>query len=234
MKNDARKSHTLGCAATQACSIHHVRWLTKSKTVAGDVWAKERIMVDEHRVAKPVVLALGANLCSAWGPPPASFARAIATLCCSGVTTISASRLYITKAVGPGLQDAYYNAVLVVSTQLPPSALLRLLKRVERAAGRRRGRIWGPRPLDIDIIDYKGHLRGRRSHRRLPGQLELPHPELHKRAFVLVPLADVLPRWRHPRFGLSVETLVKRLPPPVRKGVGTSLAFPLPPCEKGK
>ena len=232
MRNDAQELHALDCAAKHSYSIHHIRSVANSKTVTEDAWAKVRIMVDEHRVAKPVVLALGANLSSAWGPPPASFARAVATLCCSGVTTISASRLYLTEAVGPGLQNTYYNAVLVVSTQLPPSVLLRLLKRIERDAGRRRGRLWGPRPLDIDIVDYKGRLLGQRSRRRVPGQLELPHPELHKRAFVLVPLAEVLPQWRHPRLGLSVQTLVKRLPPQAHKGVGDSLAFPLSPCEK--
>jgi 2-amino-4-hydroxy-6-hydroxymethyldihydropteridine diphosphokinase len=129
------------------------------------------------------------------------------------------------------MQDSYYNAVLAVECPLPPAALLRLAKGIERAAGRRRGRLWGPRPLDIDLIDYKGFSLGKAGRIRVPGQLILPHPELHKRTFVLAPLAEALPSWRHPRLGLSAANLVKRLPLAARGGVGSRLAFPDAVCE---
>lgn len=179
-----------------------------------------------------VVLALGANLSSRWGEPPATFARAVALLGAAGVAVRWASSLYRTKAVGPGLQDSYYNAVVVAECAPPPAVLLRLAKGLERRAGRRRGRLWGPRPLDIDLIDYKGFILGRVGRVRVPGQLILPHPELHKRSFVLAPLAEALPMWRHPRLGASAAVLMKRLAPSARGGVGSRLAFPLPVCEK--
>ncbi|RZI38058.1 2-amino-4-hydroxy-6-hydroxymethyldihydropteridine diphosphokinase, partial [Herbaspirillum sp. HC18] len=123
----------------------------------------------------------------------------------AGIAVVNKSNLYRTKAVGPGLQLAYYNAVVRVRTTKTPRDLLRTLKTIERSAGRRFGRVWGPRSLDIDLLDYEGALRGlpRHGHRR--GQLVLPHPELHKRAFVLVPLLDVAPHWRHPRLGRTAK-----------------------------
>lgn len=150
----------------------------------------------------------------------------------AGVAVCRASSLYRTKAVGPGLQESYYNAVIVAECDLPPAALLRLVKSFERQAGRRRGRLWGPRPLDIDLIDYKGVALGKAGRVRTPGQLILPHPELHKRSFVLTPLAEAWPSWRHPRKGSGARDLMKRLPMAARGGVGSRLAFPLPVCEK--
>lgn len=189
--------------------------------------------MSEHAVSgRWVVFALGANLSSRWGEPPATFARTVEILRTSGVLVRRVSSLYRTKAVGPGLQETYYNAVIAAESALPPAALLRLAKRIERDAGRRRGRLWGPRPLDIDLIDYKGFRLGKEGRVRLPGQLILPHPELHRRMFVLAPLAEALPCWRHPTFALAATDLMKRLPPAARGGIGSRLAFPGFVCEK--
>ena len=99
-------------------------------------------------------------------------------------------------------QPRYLNAVVLVEAYIAPGALLRLLKRIERRAGGRLGaRNGGPRPLDIDILDYGGRRIGRPPRRRQRGRLILPHPEMHRRAFVLVPLLEVAPAWRHPRSG---------------------------------
>lgn len=192
----------------------------------------EHVMSDQYSPRRVVVLALGANLPSRWGVPPATFTRAVALLGEGGVMVRWVSSLYRTKAVGPGLQESYYNAIVAAETALPPSVLLRFVKGLERQAGRRRGRLWGPRPLDIDLIDYKGFGMGKAGRLRVPGQLILPHPELHKRSFVLAPLAEALPHWRHPRSGANAADLLKRLPPPARGGVGSRLAFPLTVCEK--
>ena len=83
--------------------------------------------------------------------------------------------------------------------------MLALLLDVERRFGRERQRRWEPRTLDLDVLDYRGELRG-------DPPPELPHPRLHERAFVLVPLAEVAPGWRHPRLGRSVEALIAELP----------------------
>jgi 2-amino-4-hydroxy-6-hydroxymethyldihydropteridine diphosphokinase len=91
--------------------------------------------------------------------------------------------------------------------------MLRLLKRIERRAGRRLGRRWGPRPLDIDILDYRGTRIGWPPRRREPGRLILPHPEMHRRVFVLVPLLEIAPHWRHPILGLGARALLSHLAP---------------------
>jgi 2-amino-4-hydroxy-6-hydroxymethyldihydropteridine diphosphokinase len=138
-------------------------------------------------------------------------ARALEELSQAGVRIVRASQLYSTAPVGPGRQSRYLNAVVVAATPLPPAALLRALKRIERRAGRRRGRRWGPRPLDIDILQYGAKRIGWPPRWREPGGLILPHPEMHRRAFVLVPLLEVAPRWRHPVLGLQARALLRRL-----------------------
>lgn len=100
---------------------------------------------------------------------------------------IGSSALYQTAPVGPTDQPDFVNAVAGLETRLEPRALLDALQRIEQAQGRvRDGPRWGPRTLDLDILLY-GNLRLAE-----PG-LEIPHPELGRRAFVLVPLADVAP-----------------------------------------
>jgi 2-amino-4-hydroxy-6-hydroxymethyldihydropteridine diphosphokinase len=128
------------------------------------------------------------------------------------VKLIVVSPFYETAPVGNARQPPYVNAVALLDTSLPPDALLRVLKEVERSAGRRGGRPWGPRTLDIDIIDYAGLVRnwhGARGAFARPGvrPLVLPHPLAHARPFVLRPLLDVAPRWRHPALGCSGHEL---------------------------
>lgn len=102
-----------------------------------------------------VFLALGANVPGAWGAPRKSIVAALKVLAHHRVAMLTASSLYVSPAMGPAAQPDYVNAVIVASTHLPPLSLLAVLKRIEREAGRRPGRRWGPRPLDIDILDYK-------------------------------------------------------------------------------
>ncbi len=118
--------------------------------------------------------------------------------------------------MGRARQPPYVNAVALIDTSLSAEALLKVLKEIERASGRRGGRPWGPRTLDIDIIDYRGlirHWRGRRPDFRHAGMrpLVLPHPLAHERPFVLKPLLDVAPDWRHPVLEQSGRGLWHRL-----------------------
>jgi 2-amino-4-hydroxy-6-hydroxymethyldihydropteridine diphosphokinase len=181
---------------------------------------------------KAVLLGLGANIPGRWGPPGATLARAVRELTQAGVRVLRLSDIYSTAPQGTGPQPRYLNAVALVAAPLPPAALLRLLKRIEREAGRGLGRRWGPRPLDIDILDHGGRRIGWLSRRREPGRLVLPHPEMHTRAFVLVPLLQVAPRWRHPVLGLGARTLLARLRPVEVADVLQTLDFARPACDK--
>jgi 2-amino-4-hydroxy-6-hydroxymethyldihydropteridine diphosphokinase len=128
------------------------------------------------------------------------------------ITVIAASPLYETAAIGNARQPPYVNAVALLDTSLSPEALLRVLKAIERRSGRRGGRPWGPRTLDIDIIDYAGVVRywrgGRGAFTRAGIRpLVLPHPLAAQRPFVLKPLLDIAPDWRHPALKRSAREL---------------------------
>jgi 2-amino-4-hydroxy-6-hydroxymethyldihydropteridine diphosphokinase len=148
------------------------------------------------------------------------------------VKLVKVSSFFSTAPVGPGRQPRYLNAVALAEPGLAPGALLRLAKRIERRAGRRFGPNSAARPLDIDILDYGGRrLRGA-DRPRARGRLILPHPELHARAFVLQPLLQVAPAWRHPVLGLSAKTLLARLTRATRAGVRQALDLACNPCDK--
>jgi len=114
-----------------------------------------------------------------------------------------ASGLYANPPMGPQDQPDYVNAVAALDTALDPLLLLDALLAVECMQGRRRGRRWGPRRLDLDLLLW-GDAR-----LRLP-RLTLPHPGLHERAFVLYPLAELAPRLDVPGYG-PVEALKARV-----------------------
>lgn len=160
-----------------------------------------------------VWIALGANLPSRWGDPQATFRRALEGLQGPNTRLVAISPVYRSKAVGQPHQPPYCNAVAQLRTSLPPAALLRALKQIERAAGRRgRQAPWGPRSLDLDILDYGGMVHGWHGGKpgfARPGQrpLILPHPYLHYRPFALRPLLDLSPRWRHPALRQSGQRL---------------------------
>jgi 2-amino-4-hydroxy-6-hydroxymethyldihydropteridine diphosphokinase len=115
---------------------------------------------------------------------------------------------------------------------MAPARLLRLLKHIERRAGRKLAPPLSPRPVDIDILDFGGRRLNWPALRRERGRLVLPHPLLHVRSFVLVPLAEVAPTWRHPVLGYQARTLLARLPAKVRSGVRQALDFRIRACEK--
>lgn len=159
-----------------------------------------------------VMIALGANVPGAWGTPEQTLRRAPLALAQRGITAISSSKLYRTLPVGRRRQPHYLNSLLVCRTDLPTGRVLRILKRIERDAGRRQRFVGGERPLDLDLIDQGGRVLGWPVRRRYRDRITLPHPEAHRRAFVLVPLLDVAPHWTHPVFKRPGRTLLMRLP----------------------
>lgn len=161
--------------------------------------------------ARRVYIALGANEPGAWGEPLQSLRRAVRALEREGLTVWRASSIYRTRPVGHQRQAAFLNAVIEVRTSLPPAGLLRVLKRLERAAGRRPARGSGPRPLDLDIIDYGGRRVAGLARRRRQGSVVLPHPEAANRRFVVEPLAEVAPHWYHSKLRCRVDRLLAGL-----------------------
>lgn len=160
-----------------------------------------------------ILIALGANLDSPSGPPAASFKAALEALAEKGDVEVTAcSRIYRSPAWPDPRDPEFRNAVAEVRTQLSPQALLMRLHSIEERFGRRRGKANAPRPLDLDLLDCDGRLIDQNG-------LVLPHPRLDRRAFVLLPLQELAPTWRHPRSGLGVLELIAALPQSLKDGV---------------
>jgi 2-amino-4-hydroxy-6-hydroxymethyldihydropteridine diphosphokinase len=143
-------------------------------------------------------IALGSNRRGRHGSP-AETVRAAA----EAIAAERLSRVRQTPALGPAGRG-FANAVALVGSELDPPALLARLKQVERDFGRRAGRRWGPRVLDLDIVLWSGGAWG-------GDGLIVPHPEFRRRLFVLEPLAEIAPGWRDPIGGATVRQLLFRL-----------------------
>ncbi|MHB1219218.1 MAG: 2-amino-4-hydroxy-6-hydroxymethyldihydropteridine diphosphokinase [Alphaproteobacteria bacterium] len=154
-----------------------------------------------------ILLGLGANLPGArGGSPRETLLAALEALEAEGVRVLARSRWYDSAAWPDPSQPRYWNAVAAVEAALDPVALLALLQRVEAACGRVRGARNAPRTVDLDLLDYDGMVRPG------PDGPILPHPRMAERGFVLLPLREVAPDWRHPVTGFTVDALISALP----------------------
>jgi len=173
-----------------------------------------------------IFVALGGNKVSLGGGPSSTIRKALMSLADHRIALQAVSRFFSTPAFPEGSGADYVNGVVSISTSLPCEELLAALHSVEQAFGRTRDERWGARTLDLDLLAYGDRIAPDRAtydrwanlpaadQRRLaPSELILPHPRLQDRAFVLVPWADLAPRWRHPVPGLTVAGMIARLPP---------------------
>ncbi len=159
-------------------------------------------------------MALGANLPGRFTSTAAAIEAALIEIETHAGRVVARSRLYRSIAwPNPG-DPEFINAVALVETAHAPAGLLARLHDIEAAFGRVRGKANAPRPLDLDLIDFGGAVSA-------PGENPiLPHPRLTERAFVLLPLRDIAPDWRHPVTGRTVSGLIAALAEP-------ALAVPL-------
>lgn len=155
-----------------------------------------------------ILIGLGANLPSRAGAPAATLRLALADLSQDDVTVIAVSAFYKNPAWPDPRDPDFVNAVARIGTARSPEDLLSLLRATERRFGRTPGERNAPRALDLDLLDYEGRVQA--------GPPALPHPRLAERGFVLFPLSDIAPLWRHPVSGLLVDALIDALPPEAR------------------
>lgn len=151
-----------------------------------------------------IFVALGANLPSeTYGEPQATLEAALSLLADEDVTILRRSSWWRSGPQPVSDQPDFINGAIEIETSLSSAELLQLLHRVESACGRVRNQRWEARVLDLDLIDYRGQDEAGQGNSPV-----LPHPRLAERLFVLLPLQEIAPDWRHPVDGRGLAALI--------------------------
>jgi len=162
----------------------------------------------ENTGRRSIFIGAGANLAHpTYGSPRETLEAAFRELAGRGVQILRVSPWYRTAPVPASDQPWYQNAVIDVGTGLSPDKLLATLHEVEQAFGRVRTVANAARMIDLDLLDFCGEIAPGG-----PGRATLPHPRMAERAFVLRPLADLCPDWRHPVAREPIQALLAALP----------------------
>ncbi len=152
-----------------------------------------------------IILGLGANLPGKYiSPEDALKASADALSSIREIRLLKASSVWLSAPVPISDQPWYANAVCTIETRLKPKELLEMLHNTEASFGRIRSTKNAPRELDIDLLAYNEQTSNERP--------QIPHPRMHQRAFVLYPLQEIAPNWRHPVLKQSVSELIEKIP----------------------
>ncbi len=152
-----------------------------------------------------ILIALGSNMPTKSGCSPAQiFQAALAAMRTNEIVPYLVSRYFSTPAWPDPSEPAFLNAVSAIHTRHSPKNLLTIFHKIENEFGRTRGARNASRTLDLDILDYNGRIAA--------GPPELPHPRMTERAFVMLPLSEVAPTWRHPVTNVSLSEIITALP----------------------
>ena len=159
----------------------------------------------QNSIPSQVIVALGGNLSLRGRKPVEILELALQKLPEFGFRLVRRSSWWVSSAWPNPMDPPYINGIALVETGYTPSQALAQLHSLETAFGRVRSDPNAPRTLDLDMIDFAGLVCD-----PTDGEaLELPHPRAADRAFVMRPLAEIAPNWRHPRLGLTAEALAK-------------------------
>lgn len=172
------------------------------------------------------IVALGGNVASSRGAPAETLHLAVTALAEAGFAIRSVSRFFRTPCFPAEAGPDYVNAAVCLRSPWGAEETLARLHQIEAAFGRARRARWGVRTLDLDLVasgasvlpdvatyEHWRALSPDLQVKAVPDQLILPHPRLQDRAFVLVPLVDIAPQWRHPVSGQTARDLLAALPP---------------------